>query len=117
MPDRVKCCIAECRRTFRCTDEDANKETMCGRCWRTADAPLIRRYRALRRRWRRVERLLRRKAIQVNPRAIARERGLHQAFWRAFEANWLALKSDVQIKSAMRMDGTAGALADRRTRR
>jgi hypothetical protein len=107
--DRIRCCIAECRRSFKRRSDDDDREIMCGRCWRTADARFIVRYKVLRARWRRVDRMLQRKSTRWRP-----EHRLNHLFARAIERNWATLKEDVEIKSRMRVEGTAGELAARR---
>ena len=65
-PSRVPCCVPECRRSFKpsvAALEHDHDEIMCGRCYRTVEARLIARHKAIHRRWRRAERLLSVKAI------------------------------------------------------
>lgn len=112
--DRIRCCIAECRRSFKRGPGDRwDREIICGRCSRTADARFMRRYQVLRARWRRIDRLMRRKSIALKAGAVRMHRA-YALLERAIAANWSALKDDVQIKSRMRVEGTAGELAARR---
>ncbi len=115
MTDRIACCIPECRRSFkRKGDEPGNYEIMCGRCWRTTDPRLRARYKALRARERLVLRLMRLKAIRNKRSFGIQVEALHALFDRACARNWAALKEDATIKSALGVEGTAGALAAHR---
>lgn len=86
---------------------------MCGRCWRTADAKLRYRDKQSRARYRRIERLERRKAIKAK-RSDGRFYRIYQVAFRLWLKGWKALVEDVKFKSAMRLEGTAGELASRR---
>jgi hypothetical protein len=115
MTDRVHCCVPECRRSFRARPDDGpGDEVMCGRCWRTADFRLRARYRELHRRSRKVFRLMRIKTIKSKPVFEVQVDRLYILFVRAHKKVWTAIKEDVAMKSALRVEGTAGELAARK---
>jgi hypothetical protein len=117
MADRVHCCIPECRRSFKASVaalEHDHDEVMCGRCYRTVEARLIARHKAIHRRWRKAERLLRVKAIASKPAFLIQVDALDGLFRRACTRSWAAIKTDAEMKSALRVEGTAGELAARR---
>ena len=116
-PSRVNCCVPECRRSFKASDaalEHDHDEVMCGRCYRTVEARLIARHKAIHRRWRRAERLTRVKAINEKPAFLIQINSMDGLFKRACARSWAAIKEDAMMKSAMRVEGTAGELAARR---
>ena len=117
MSERIRCCIDNCRRSFKRAGEvdGDGEEVMCGRCWRTADRVLIERYKRTGRRSRRALRLISLKVVQRRPDFELRCRTLAGLFLRAIKRHWDAIKLDVQIKSALRLEGTAGELASRRS--
>jgi len=116
-PSRVPCCVPECRRSFKASDaalEHDHDEIMCGRCYRTVEARLIARHKAIHRRWRRAEKLLNVKAIRSKPGIVPQYHRLDELFRSACARSWAAIKEDAVMKSAMRVEGTAGELAARR---
>jgi hypothetical protein len=115
---RVNCCVPECRRSFKASVaalEHDHDEVMCGRCYRTVEARLIARHKAIHRRWRRAERLLSVKAIKSKPGIVLQYHRLDGLFKRACARSWAAIKEDAVMKSALRVEGTAGELAARRS--
>lgn len=116
---RVHCCIPECRRSFKKTVDDetadhAHNEIMCGRCYRTAEPHLVEHHKRVHRRMRRATRLLRLKSVQSKKELSFQIEHLDELFRRACARSWAAIKTDVEMKSNMRLEGTAGALAARR---
>ena len=69
---------------------------------------------AIHRRWRRAERLLSVKAIRSKPGIAPQYHRLDGLFRRACARSWAAIREDAVMKSAMRVEGTAGELAARR---
>jgi hypothetical protein len=117
MTDRVRCCIPECRRSFKpsvAALEHDHDEIMCGRCYRTVEPRLIARHKTIHRRWRKAERLLRVKATRDKPALLIQVDCMDGQFRRACARSWAAIKQDATIKSAMRVEGTAGELAARK---
>jgi hypothetical protein len=117
MADRVPCCVPECRRSFKASDAALahdHDEVMCGRCYRTVEPRLIARHKAVHHRWRRAARLLQLKRIMAKPGIIAQYHRLDELFFRACARSWAAIKADAEMKSALRVEGTAGELAARR---
>jgi len=116
-PSRVHCCVPECRRSFKPSDaalEHDHDEIMCGRCYRTVEARLIARHKAVHRRWRKAERLLRVKFIGRKFGIVSQVGRMDDLFRRACARSWAAIKEDAVMKSALRVEGTAGELAARR---
>ena len=116
-PSRVPCCVPECRRSFKpsvAALEHDHDEIMCGRCYRTVEARLIARHKAIHRRWRRAERMTRVKAIREKPSFGVQIESLDGLFRRACARSWALIKDDAVMKSALRVEGTAGELAARR---
>lgn len=114
---RIQCCIPECRRSFKASVaalEHKHDEVMCGRCYRTAERHLIERHKLIHRRWRRCLRLARFKTIQGKRRYLIQLDRLEISFVRACARSWAEIKADVVMKSAMRLEGTAGHLAAKR---
>jgi proteasome lid subunit RPN8/RPN11 len=114
---RDHCVVPECRRSFKRgadLDDHGHDEVMCGRCWRTVEPALIRRHRLVHRRMRKATRLLRVKAINSKPGFGVQLSELDRLFRSACERSWASIKADAEMKSRLRMDGTAGALAARR---
>jgi hypothetical protein len=87
---------------------------MCGRCYRTVEARLIARHKAIHRRWRRAERLSYVKTIASKPAFLIQINALDGLFRRACARSWAEIKEDATMKSALRVEGTAGELAARR---
>lgn len=115
MADRVHCCIPGCRRSFRAAaGYSDDEEVMCGRCWRSADPRLAARHKLMLKRSRKALKLLQRKSVQANPNYGARVERLYFMFTQACMKTFMAVKDDAAFKSAMRIEGTAGALAHRR---
>jgi hypothetical protein len=117
-PGRVPCCVPECRRSFKASVaalEHDHDEVMCGRCYRTVEARLIARHKTIHRRWRRAGKLLSVKAIASKPGIVQQYRRLDGLFRWACAQSWAAIKEDAVMKSALRVEGTAGELAARRT--
>lgn len=94
--------------------EHKHDEIMCGRCYRTAERRLIERHKRIHRRWRRCMRLATLKTIQAKRSYLIQLDNLEVLFVRACARSWAEIKSDVAMKSAMRLEGTAGWLAARR---
>jgi hypothetical protein len=116
MSDRVKCCVPECRRSFkepRGELDHEHDEVMCGRCWRTVDTALRARHKLVHARSRRALRLVRLKSVRGKPGFANRIDRLEAIFMRACQRSWLAIKADAVAKSALRLEGTAGELAAR----
>lgn len=114
---RVHCCIPECRRSFRERPEDiehGHDEVMCGRCYRTAEPRLVANHKLIHRRMRRVTRLLHIKAIQGKPGFGEQIESLDGLFRRACARSWAKIKFDVEMKSRLCIEGTAGWLAAKR---
>jgi hypothetical protein len=102
MSDRIGCCIAGCRRTFKkSADDPADGEIMCGRHWRMSDEILRRRHKQLRRRFRWFDRRwkTRRNAIEKSPRLHKFDDAWRRT-WGAENSMWLRIKEDVTIKAA-----------------
>jgi hypothetical protein len=117
MTDRVPCCIPECKRSFKpdvAALEHDHDEVMCGRCYRTVEQRLTARHKAIHRRWRRAERLLRVKAINTKPMIGQQVLRMDRLFREACASSWHEIKADAVMKSALRVEGTAGWLAAKR---
>jgi hypothetical protein len=89
---------------------------MCGRCYRTVEARLIVHHKLIHKRWRRAEQLLRVKAIRSKPTINQQLLRLDGLFREACRRSWIEIKTDAAMKSAMRLEGTAGWLAAKRGR-
>lgn len=117
MTERIHCCVPECRRSFRRSDvDDVHAEVMCGRCYRTVDRRLLERHKVLQRRAHKVEKLARMKLISRKASFWIQIDSLTGLFRRSFAKSWAAIKEDAFMKSALRVEGTAGELAARRRR-
>lgn len=114
MVDRVNCCIPDCRRSFKAEVAEPHEFIMCGRCWRSADPALTRRHKTVQRRSVKALRLLQRNAIRKKPGYAARVRRLYRMFDDACSVSFSAVRRDAEFRSAMRIEGTAGALAAKR---
>lgn len=117
---RIRCCVPECRRSFKLRDDpDANHghdEIMCGRCYRTVEPRLIARHKSIHRRWRKAQRLSFRKEIGRKATLAAQIGRLDRLFRDACARSWSLIKKDAMMKSALQVEGTAGHLAARRKR-
>jgi len=95
MSDRIACVNPRCRRTFKREPGDADdSETCCGKCWRLLPAALTRRYKQLRRRYRKIDRLHTRVRRHRSPHVHGRQVFLiDMTIRRQFEANWTAIRN------------------------
>lgn len=95
---RIYCCIPGCRRSAkRGVGYDSDDEIICRKHWRMIDTPIRERHRLVKKRWRRLCVLMRRRSY-VSPEQHEQILGLIcEAAWRA----WDACKLDATIKAAM----------------
>ena len=112
--DRIRCLVPACRRTAPKSRYPDSDEIICGRCWRTIEPALRRRYKQLRRREKFLRSKMQLKAEQAKPGYALRFRRLERAWFRSWNRMWHAIREDAQFKSAMLIKGTAGELAHRR---
>lgn len=114
MSDRIRCIVPECRRTAPKTRYPDCDQIICGRCWRTTEPKLRARYKQIGARFKRIDRLVTFKVIQQKPTLelqLTSIRLLHNAL---NDRMWRALCEDAQMKSRLRVEGTAGWLATKR---
>jgi hypothetical protein len=94
---RRHCINPRCGRTFKVKDGEEDFETCCHKCWKLLPPSLVRRYRELRRRDRKIGRLFARQR-RLDPTAKPGAMSLRMAivadqFERATVANWQAIRN------------------------
>lgn len=89
---RVPCVNPRCRRTAPADRHDPGSEIVCGQCWRLLPKRMTRRYRALRKRERRLLRLVE-KAIARRRITAARVDRLHRSIRLLCQHNWGDIRS------------------------
>lgn len=95
--DRNPCLNPRCGRTFkREPGESEGCEVVCGKCWKTVPLHLRQRYKALRRRYRRIERLLRKKRAPVGMRQPEKQAWLvRRMLDRQIDGNWSLIRASI----------------------
>lgn len=90
---RTPCLNPRCGRT--CKQEHPGEEMVCGKCWKTLPVSLTRRYKALKARDRRIDRLARRKrtGIYNTPYQLSIMAQQHDRLWCA---NWNRIRAFFQ---------------------
>jgi hypothetical protein len=96
---RLHCCNPRCSRTSKAGPDDGpNAEICCSKCWKLLPRSLVARYRALKRRDKKVGRLFARER-RLAPEAAAagivshRMQVVGEQMDRAFDANWHAIRT------------------------
>lgn len=111
MTERIGCCIDGCKRTDRRDKFDEGiQEIICAKCWGQVPQVLKARYRLVRKRWRKINRLI--VKHQHDGRAInAQLWRMHSTIVRLENRNWQAIK-DYMNKPDEPLDDLPGFLAE-----
>lgn len=94
MPDRIKCIIPFCKRTASAEKFAGSDEIICGKCWRYVTPATKRHRQLLKRRSKRIDRLLMRRAILSRPGCAEQMGRLEELFGLAHAKNWERCKQE-----------------------
>lgn len=89
--DRIPCINPKCRRTAPADKVEPGTEIVCGKCWRTLPKHVARRYRALARLSKRIERLVRKEPALTA--RVVRLAGLARRVEKLQAKNWAAIRA------------------------
>lgn len=89
---RISCCNPRCGRTARANpDAGPDAEICCQKCWKLLPRSLVKRYRELRRRERKVRRAVESRLYRHPPESRAQLDRVRGRINRALDANWQAI--------------------------
>lgn len=90
--DRIPCINPSCRRTAPREKHEDDEEIVCAKCWKLLPKRLTVRYRALRKREKKLLKLIDRKVAR-HEISSDRINDISHSLWQQMRANWVEIRS------------------------